>query len=318
VVITGASSGIGRASAKLLTERGAQVVLAARSEVALLEAQRDCREGQTLVVPTDVSHADQVDALMAKAVDRYGRVDAVVHSATVLAYGRFEDIPPEVFSTSVQVTVVGASNVARAALRQFERQGHGSLVVVGSLLGKIVAPFMSTYVTAKWALHGLVRCLQIEARQTPGVSISLVSPGGINTPVYTQAGTYLGRHGRPPPPVGKPEKVARIIVRRIDRPARDTSIGPANGLVVLAFRLLPGVFDRLVTPLMNVGGLERERVQDTPGNVLAPQPSGNAVHGRWGRHWLRWVAVGGTGSAAVAVANGQSRMARPFERQTRS
>lgn len=307
VVITGASSGIGRATAVLLTRSGARVVLAARSESALRQAQDGCQEGLTLVVPTDVSKAGEVDALIAAAVARYGRVDAVVHSAAVLAYGRFEDVPPEVFDTSIRVTLLGTSNVARAALRQFALQGGGSLVVVGSLLGKIAVPYMSAYVTAKWAVHGLVRCLQIEARQTPNVSVSLVTPGGVDTPVYTQAGTYVGRHGRPPPPVSSPEKVAQIIMRRLENPSRETGVGPANGLTVGGFRFLPAIFDRLVTPLMRVGGLSRGHVAATAGNVLQPRPDGNGTHGSWGRHWLRWVGLGGAVSAALAMSRGLGR-----------
>lgn len=313
VIVTGASSGIGRATAALLTRQGSHVVLTARSEPALLEAQRDCASGLTLVVPADVSQAREVDALFDAAVEHYGRVDAVVHSAAVLAYGRFEDVPPEVFDTAMQVTLLGTANVARGALRQFARQGGGSLVVVGSLLGKIAAPYMSTYVTAKWAVHGLVRCLQIEARATDGTSVSLVTPGGVDTPVYTQAGTYVGRHGRPPPPVSSPEQVARTIVRRLDRPRREASVGPANRLTVAGFRLLPGIYDRLVTPLMKVGGLSQGHAQDTPGNVLEPKPTGEALHGRWGRHWMRWIGVGGMVSAVVAV-RGRARRSRELSR----
>ena len=170
-----------------------------------------------------------------------GGLDVVIHSAAALAYGRFEDVPSDVFHTAVETTVGGTVNVARAALNHFRAHGErGSLIVVGSLLGKIATPFMSTYVTSKWAVHGLVRTLQIEARETPGISISLVSPGGVDTPVYRQAGSYLGVHGRPPPPVSSPERVAAAVVRAIDQPAREASVGSLNSLVVLGFRALPG------------------------------------------------------------------------------
>ena len=163
---------------------------------------------------------------------------------------------------------------------------------------------MSSYVAGKWGVHGLVRTLQIEARRTPGVDVSLVSPGGVDTPVYAQAGSYTGRVGRPPPPVDPPEKVARAVVRAIERPRREVSVGLANGLTVTGFRLLPGVFDVLVTPLMRWGGQSRQRVGPHPGNVLEPQPAGEAVHGQWGRHWLRVVPAAlaaGSGAAVVAV-----------------
>lgn len=280
VLVTGASSGIGRATAILLTQQGTHVVLASRSKPALLNAQAECVPGMTLLVPTDVSSPRQVQRLMDRAVATYGRVDAVVHSAAVLAYGRFEDIPADVFNRSITVTVTGTANVARASLQLFHKQGGGALVVVGSLLGKIAVPYMSSYVTAKWAVHGLVRTLQIEARQTPGIQVSLVSPGGVDTPIYRQAGTYLGRNGRPPPPIISAERVAAVVLQRIDRPARDSDVGPANGLTVLGFRALPSLFDRIVTPLMRAGGLSDGPAEATVGNVFTPQPEGEAVHGQ--------------------------------------
>jgi NAD(P)-dependent dehydrogenase (short-subunit alcohol dehydrogenase family) len=257
-------------------------------------------------VVADVADAAAVDAAFATAVREHGRVDAVVHSAAVLAYGRFEDLPAEVFDTALAVTLGGTANVARAALAHFRAAGgpeggRGSLVVVGSLLGKIAVPYMSSYVTAKWGVHALVRTLQVEARSEPGIGISLVSPGGVNTPVYRQAGTYLGWHGRPPPPVDRPEKVARAVVRAIDRPRREDGVGIANPVVVLGFRALPSVFDAIVTPLMRRGGISRDAAEPGPGNVLEAVPHREAVHGQWGRHWLRPVAVAGVGAAALGI-----------------
>jgi NAD(P)-dependent dehydrogenase (short-subunit alcohol dehydrogenase family) len=227
----------------------------------------------------------------------------VVHSAAALAYGRFEDVPPEVFDRSIATTLIGTANVARSALASFQATGGGSLVVLGSLLGKISTPYMSSYVTAKWGVHGLglVRTLQIEARSTPGTSVSLVWPGGVDTPVYLQAGTYLARHGRPPPPVDSPEKVARVVERALWRPRRESPVGVANHLVVTGFRLAPAVFDRIVTPLMRAGGLSRGAAQNAPGNVLSPQPAGEALHGRWGRHWLRPAAAVGVAATAAVI-----------------
>ncbi|MEO7059396.1 MAG: SDR family NAD(P)-dependent oxidoreductase [Lapillicoccus sp.] len=307
VIVTGASSGIGRATAILLSQQGYRVVLAARSAEGLHGAQDECQPGTTTVVPTDVSDPAQVDALFAEVVRRHTRVDAVVHCAAVLAYGRFEDVPTEVFDASLAVTLHGTAHVARATLRHFGTHGGGRLVVVGSLLGKIATPYMSSYVTAKWAVHGLVRCLQIEARETPGIDISLVSPGGVDTPVYLQAGTYVGRQGRPPPPISSPEAVAKVIVRRLERPARETNVGVANGLTVVGFRFLPMLFDRIVTPLMKAGGLSRGAVPASPGNVLSPQPDGEETHGEWGPRPLVRASVV---AAAAALAVGAQALRR--------
>lgn len=289
VMVIGASSGIGRATAHALAERGDRLVLASRSPGVLEQVHQECvarGAGEVVVVPTDVRDADAVDALFDEAVERLGRVDGVVLTAGVLAYGHFEEVPREVFDATIATNVLGAGNVARAALRTFRAQGGGSLVVLGSVLGKMTASLMSPYAASKWAVHALVRTLQIEARRIPGVGISLVSPGGVNTPIYKLAGSYTGRSGHPPPPVDAPEKVAAAIVKALDRPRREVSVGLANPVMVLGFRALPGVFDVLVTPLMRLFGQSRVRVEPHPGNVLEPVAEQQAVHGDWPRRVL--------------------------------
>jgi short-subunit dehydrogenase len=288
VVITGASSGIGRATAHLLAARGDRLVLAARSAETLEQVRQECvgrGAEEVVVVPTDVGDRDAVDALLQTAASRFGRVDAVVHAASVLAYGRFEDVPADVFDRILTTNVTGTANVARAALRTFDDSHDTALVVVGSVLGKITTPYMSPYGTSKWAIQGLVRTLQIEARERPRVGISLVSPGGVNTPIYEQAGSYTGHAGHPPPPVYSPERVATAIVAALERPGRDITVGFANAVMVAGFRLLPGVFDLLVGPLMRLAGQGRASVDPHPGNVFEPIPEREAVHGRWPRIW---------------------------------
>ena len=312
VLVTGASSGIGRATALMLAEEGADLALLSRSRDALDDVRALCeaRGARAVVVVADVSDRRTVEAAFEQAERELGPLEGVVHSAAALAYGRFEDVPPEVFDQAVLTTLGGTANVARCALASFAASGGGSLVVLGSLLGKISTPYMSSYVTPKWGVHGLVRTLQIEARSTPGTAVSLIWPGGVDTPVYLQAGTYLKRHGRPPPPVDPPEKVARAVVRALWAPRRETSVGIANQVVVAGFRLLPAVFDVLVTPLMKAGGLARDEAVDSAGNVLTPTPEGEAVHGRWGRHWLRpLTAAAGLAAAGAGLASGVIRTA---------
>ncbi len=283
-LVTGGSSGIGRASAVALAQAGWNLVLVARSPVSLAEAAAECTAAgaQVEVVPTDVGEQADVDAAFAAATDRFGRVSAVVNAAAALSYGRFEDVPAEVFDRVMVTNLLGTANVARASFAHFRQHGGGHLVLIGSLLGKIAVPYMSSYVTSKWAVHGLARTLHIEARQIPGVSVSMVSPGSVNTPAYSQAGSYAGFEGRPPPPVDPVEKMARAVLRCLEKPTRERSVGLANHLVVLGFRMLPAVYDALVTPLMKVGGLSRRAVPANSGNVLEPLPAGDAQHGVWG------------------------------------
>jgi NAD(P)-dependent dehydrogenase (short-subunit alcohol dehydrogenase family) len=309
VVVTGASSGIGRATALRLARDGSAVVLAARGEHPLERTAADCRArgSDALVHVADVSVEDDVRRLAAAAVARFGRIDAWVHTAAVVAYGRFEDVPSPVFERVVNTNVHGSAYVARAALRQFRAQGHGTLVLTGSLLGEIATPYMSGYVTSKWALRGLARVLSIETRDQPGIDVCVVSPGGVDTPVYVQAANFAGRIGRPPPPVDPPEKVARVIAHLLDRPRPRTVVGWANAAARFGFTAMPPVFDALVTPLMKRGGLSREPIAAHEGNVFAPRPDLDAVHGRWGRHWLRALPVAALATAAVPVVRSRRR-----------
>lgn len=283
-IVIGASSGIGRATARALSAQGWNVVLAGRSQVSLAAAEVQCRAAgaQTLAVVADVADGQQVDALLAQTLAQFGHVEAIINTAAAIAYGLFEEVPAEIFDRAITVNLLGTANVARTALHHYRQVGGGHLVLTGSLLGKIAVPFMSSYVTGKWGVHGLARIVQIEAKQIPGVHVSLISPGSVNTPAYSQAANYTGWEGRPPPPVDPPEKVAAAILDVLRRPARDRSVGLANHLVVFGFRTLPALFDALVTPLMRVGGLSRRAIAATTGNVLQPKPAGDRQHGVWG------------------------------------
>ena len=311
-VVTGASSGIGRATAIALAGQGWNLVLVGRALQSLLAVEADCHEFgiETLVAVADVGEQEEVNRAIDAAVERFGRVDAVINSAAAVGYGRFEDVPAEVFDRVVVTNLLGTANVARASLRRFREQGGGHLVLLGSLLGKIAVPFMSPYVTSKWGVHALTRMIQIEARETPGVHVTLISPGSVNTPAYSQAANYASREGRPPPPIDPPEKVARAIVKSLSAPRRERSVGIANHVVVLGYRLLPALFDLAVGPLMKLGGLSRRPVADHAGSVLEPNPKGEAEHGFWGRLGGRTVQTEAI-SPADDPASGSAPLSQP-------
>jgi len=151
------------------------------------------------------------------------------------------------------------------------------------VIGHIGVPGMSPYVLSKWAVRALARQLQLENRDRFGVHVVYVAPGGVDTPIYAQAGNYSGVVGRPPPPVASPERVARRIWRLVDHPKARVQVGLANNLMRLGFNVLPPVFDALVGPLFVVAAKDRTSpVAPGPGNVLASCPSKNALHGHQG------------------------------------
>lgn len=275
VLVTGATGGIGAATVRAYAGRGARLVLLARSAHRLeaLRADVAALGADALVTVADVADADAVDAAFAAGVARFGRVDVVVHTAAVVAYGRFEEVPRDVWDRVVDVNVKGTSNVARTALRQFRDQdprSGGSLVLVGSVLSLATVPFMGSYVTTKWQNRALARVLQEEARQTPGVHVGIVHPGSIRTSIYSLAGNYAGRIGRPPPPVYRPETVAAAVLDLVDQHKRMRSVSVANPVIALGFTLAPRLFDMIVGPMMQVAGLSRRPVAEHPGNVFAP------------------------------------------------
>jgi len=307
VLVTGASSGIGRAAAREAAEQGDHVILLARGRGPLEDAAEECRAkgaASTRVVPVDVSDSVAVQTAVDGVVADFGRVDAVVHSAGVVAYGRFEDVPAEIFEQVIRTNTFGSANIARAVLPSMRARNAGTLVLIGSLIGSIAPPYMSSYAVSKWALRGLARELLIENRDRPGVHICVVSPGGVDTPIYYQAANYLGQVGRPPPPVVSPERVARAALSMLDRPRARKQVGPANGLIAVGFTLFPGVFDAIVTPLFTNGATDRRQpVAPGPGNVMRSVAEGNRLHGDQGSPVVSilgslWVGLTGHGRKA--------------------
>ena len=286
VVVLGASSGIGLASALRFAELGDHLVLAARAEQSLERAADDVVAAGAASVRSqvcDVLDADTVDALIADTVAQHGRIDAVVHSATTMAYGRIEDVPAEVFASVIRTSIEGTANVARAMLPVFRRQHRGVLVIVNSLLGAVTVPNMGAYATAKWGQRALARTLQQEVRDEKHVHVCLVSPGSTNTPIYYQAANYTGRPARPPVPVLPASWLAHAISAVVARPRGHVSapVGFTNPLIVLGFRALPAVYDALVGPLFRRIATTRGELAPTAGNVLRPRPEQDRVAGHW-------------------------------------
>jgi NAD(P)-dependent dehydrogenase (short-subunit alcohol dehydrogenase family) len=308
-VITGASSGIGRATALRLAGRRGTVVLASRQPEALREVALECRErgGQALAVPTDVTDEEQVQELGRQAIAAFGRIDVWVNDAAVTMLGRFEESPPEAFRRVIDTNFFGYVHGVRAALPYFREQGHGILINVASVVSRVGNPFATAYAASKAAVLAFSESLRMELRDTPGIRVCNVLPATIDTPLFQHAANFAGRAVRAMPPVYAPEEVAEAIVDLIHHPRREVKVGNAGRMIALR-ALLP----RALTEWAMARKIEREHFQNRPsrpsiGNVFQPQPELNAVHGGW-------MENGGAPSAAriggtLAVAAGLGLLA---------
>lgn len=283
VVITGASSGIGRATAHAFAAKGARIVLAARSGESLEEVAVECRTrgGQAIAVPTDVADERQVDALVQAAVGAFGRIDVWVGNASVFSYGTFEKTPPEVFRAVLETNLLGQVNGARAVLPQFRKQGRGVLIFVGSVYAKVTSPYVSPYVTSKFGLRGFAEVLREELRGAKNIDVCMVHPATIDTPIYQHSANYTGERTHPLPPIVSAGRVARAIVRLTKRPRAEVAVGRMQGLSIPLHAVAPRLWERSVVPAMNLLALRGGSVPAAAGTVLEPQPATNRVSGGW-------------------------------------
>ncbi len=228
VVLTGASSGIGRATALALARHGARLMLAARETSSLDDVARDCAQiGATAAVqPTDVTRADSVRALAEHAIERFGHIDVWINNVGVGAVGRFEDTPLEAHTRVIESNLIGHIHGAHVALSHFRKRGRGTLINMISLGGWLAAPYAAAYTASKFGLRGLGQSLRAELADEPDIHVCDVYPAFVDTPGVTQHGAnYTGHRLRPFPPLLAPETVARRIVSLLDRPRPTLPVG---------------------------------------------------------------------------------------------
>ena len=305
VVITGASSGIGRAAALKLAAGGARVVLAARSEGSLHQVAEACREagGQALAVPTDVTDDKAVQALAERALQHHGRIDVWVNNAAVMAYGRFGDVPRDVYWAVIETNLGGHINGARAVLPVFDDQHAGVLINVASLYAEMTSPYVGAYVTSKYGVYGFSEVLRQETVRERDIHVCTILPASVDTPIFRHTANYTGRGVRPIPPVSSPQRVAQAIVRCVAQPRPEVVVGRAGALFGWGHQEFPRIYDMLVTRVMDVLGFVGEASDTGPGNVFAPKPEWNRVEGEWRqRRKVALRKVGALGLLAAGIA----------------
>ncbi|MGA9286156.1 MAG: SDR family oxidoreductase [Solirubrobacteraceae bacterium] len=314
VVITGASSGVGRATAQAFAHKGAAVGLIARGVDALRATEEEVVSlgGRAVGVPTDVADAQAMEKA-AEAIEReFGPVDVWVNNAMASVFAPVSEISPEEFRRVTEVTYLGVVYGTLCALRRMRVRQAGVIVQVGSALAYRGIPLQSAYCASKHAIQGFTESLRCELmhEQSP-VRVTMVQMPALNTPQFDVVRTRLPRHPQPVPPIYQPEVAARAVLMAAEHPARrEWWVGASTALTIVGNALAPGFADRYLARTGYDAQQTKEPVSPgRPSNLYEPLPGDRGAHGDFdsqahGRsgQWLATrhrVALGGLGLAAL-------------------
>ncbi len=307
VVITGASSGIGRATAHRFARTGRPLALIARGPEALEATRREVEAlgVHALAIPLDMADDAAVEAATLRIEMELGPIGIWVNNAMVNVWGEFLDIPEAEFRRVTEVGYFGYVNGTRAALRRMKPRDQGSIVQVGSMISYVAAPLQSAYSGVKHAIRGFTEAVRAELMHAGSrVTIGMVLPASINTPFYDTAGNRM-REGvpRPVPPVYQPELVVEAIRHMAERGGREMFVGGAAEAAAIARALAPGLTNQvlpLTYPAQRSGSAPAETGS---GNIFQPAPGDRGIHGRFDAAALRvsphlWLAEARTTAEA--------------------
>ena len=246
VVVTGASSGVGRACVRAFAAKGARLGLIARNEEALNAAADEVRRagGEALVLPLDVADADAVERAAVSVEARFGRIDTWINCAMLTVFAPVMRMTPEEFRRVTEVTYLGYVHGTMAALRRMLPLDEGTIIQVGSALAYRSIPLQSAYCGAKAAIRGFTDSLRTELiHDGSRVKLSMLQLPAVNTPQATRQRNKLDRQARPVPPMFTPESIAELVVWAAEHPPREMLIGRPTVQAVWAQKLVPGLLD---------------------------------------------------------------------------
>jgi len=283
VVVTGASAGVGRATARAFAAAGDSVALLARGAAGLAGAAAEVEsEGvRAMVVEVDVADAAAVEAAAASVEAALGPIDVWVNCAMAAVLAPVSETTAEEFRRVTEVTYLGFVHGTLAALPRMRSRDHGVIVQVGSALAHRAIPLQATYCAAKHATRGFNDALRVELmHDKSNVKVTMVQLPGLNTTQFGWVKTTLSRHPQPVPPIYQPEVAARAIVAAADRPRREVYVGAPTPLVIWGGRLVPGLVDRYLAATNYEGQQTDEPIDpQRKDNLWSPVPGDSGSHG---------------------------------------
>lgn len=315
VVVTGASSGVGRATARAFADAGADLALLARGrdglEIAAKEVESSGR--RAAFFPTDVADPDQVEASASEIERTLGPIDVWVNDAMVSVFSPFLEMTPDEFRRVTDVTYLGAVHGTYAALRRMVPRDRGVIVQVGSALAYRGIPLQSAYCGAKHAVQGFtesVRCELLHDRSR--VRITMVQLPALNTPQFDVALIRLPWEPQPVPPIYQPEIAARAVVWASEHPRRELWVGGSTAATLIANSVVPGLLDRYLGRTGYRSQQSDEPIRPgRPSNLWEPVRGDRGAHGRFGaRSHARSIQFWLASHAALAAERARAVLER--------
>lgn len=284
VVITGASSGAGRAAALEFARHNVYLVLASRNQQALEEAAAECRElgSATLIVVTDVTDQGAMINLANAAYDWQGSLDIWINNAGVLAAGKFDVTPMEIHKQVITTNLLGYMNGAHAVMPFFKRQKKGVLINNISIGGYLPVPYGAGYSASKFGLRGFSEALKGELSSWPDIYVCDLFPAFLDTPGILHAANYTGRQLRPAPPVYDPNRLAKAMVMVAMNPSSNTYVGSTSTILKFAHTLFPELMTKATAVFMRQYFHVANPISDSDGNVFSPVAYGMSTHAGFG------------------------------------
>jgi short-subunit dehydrogenase len=283
VVITGASSGIGKATALAFANAGARLVLCARRGPELENTATECRSAgadvESMIV--DVAHTGQVQALANHAIERFRKIDVWINNAGMDAFGTFADMPLEAIERCLQTNLFGTIYGMKAVLPHFMERGAGIIINNASLVGIVPTPFHSAYVASKFAIRGLSHSVRQELIGHPRIHVCTVCPSSIDTPLWQRSANYSGRKIKPLDPVHPVEQVAAVMLGLASIPRREVFAGATGWILAEQHHADPELTETMAAGIAGLSLFQDEPAEPTPGSLFVATDHEGSATGGW-------------------------------------